>query len=247
MLGCVAFGISGAIDMFWHLRFGIERSLAALISPPHLLLMGSLALIVSGPLRAAWRRPITRAPWTAIVSASMLLSMFTFFNQFDEPLVNAWPGFKATPDILPYVEQLGILGIMVQAALLTGTVLYLLNRFRLPFGSITLLAGFNGVLLGGLEQQFSLMPVAILGGLIADLFMVWLRPGHDRVGALRLAAFFGPIAVSALYLLLVTLTVGMAWPITLWLGSIVVTGAIGLLLSYLVFPPGKLVPDTQLN
>jgi hypothetical protein len=126
-------------------------------------------------------------------------------------------------------------------------VLYLLNRFRLPFGSITLLAGFNGVLLGGLEQQFSLMPVAILGGLIADLFMVWLRPGHDRVGALRLAAFFGPIAVSALYLLLVTLTVGMAWPITLWLGSIVVTGAIGLLLSYLVFPPGKLVPDTQLN
>ena len=43
----------------------------------------------------------------------MLLSMFTFFNQFDEPLVNPWPGFKATADIVPYIQQLGILGIML--------------------------------------------------------------------------------------------------------------------------------------
>jgi hypothetical protein len=239
LVGCVMFGIAGVIDMFWHLRFGIEVSLAALISPPHLLLMLSLGLIVTGPLRAAWRRPGTRAPFTAIISASLLLSMFTFFGQFDQPLVNTWAATQgALPATTWYIQELGILGIMVQTALLTGVVLYLLSRFTLPFGSITLLAGLNGALLGSLDQHFELIPVAIIGGLTADLVMLWLRPGPQRVVALRVASFLGPVGVCALYLLFLELTRGLSWPITLWLGSIAVSGAIGVLLSYLaVHPP----------
>src|SRR5437588_5957437 len=238
LVGCVLFGIGGVIDMFWHLRFGIEVSLQALVSPPHLLLMLALGLIVTGPLRAAWRRPGTRAPWTAVISATLLLSMFTFFDQFDQPLVNVWAaGQVFLPDTLHYTEELGILGIMVQTALLTGVVLYLLSRFTLPFGSITLLAGLNGILLGSLAENFNLIPVAILGGLLADLVMLWLRPGPQRITALRLAAVIGPVGVSSLYLLAVQLTQGIAWPVTLWLGSIVVSGAIGLLLSYLAVQP----------
>ena len=242
LLGCIAFGISGTIDMFWHLRFGIEKNLAALVSPPHLLLMTSLALIVAGPLRGAWRRPVREAPWPAIVSASMLLSMFTFFDQFDQPLVNTWSSANVQPIVVPYVQQLGILGIMVQSALLTGMVLYLLSRFRLPFGSIAVVAGMNGIFLGVLQTQFQLIPVAIVGGLIADALVFWLKPGVERVTALRIGAFAGPVGVSSLYLLVVTVTLGMAWPITLWLGAIFVSGAIGLLLSYLLvrppLPPG---------
>ena len=238
LLGCVLFGIGGVIDMFWHLRFGIEVSLAALISPPHLLLMLALGLIVTGPLRAAWRRPVSRAPFTAVISASLLLSMFTFFNQFDQPLVNTLASTRAAaPDTIRYLQQLGILGIMVQTALLTGVILYLLNRFTLPFGSITLLVGLNGALLGLLEQHFDLIPVAIAGGLLADLVMVWLRPGPERVVALRVASFVGPVAVSSLYLLVLDITRGIGWPITLWLGSIIVSGAIGVLLSYLAIRP----------
>ena len=237
LIGCMAFAISGTIDMFWHLRFGIEKNLAALVSPPHLLLMTSLALIVAGPLRAAWRRPVRVAPWTAIVSASMLLSMFTFFDQFDQPLVNVWPSARVAADVVPYLQQLGILGIMVQSALLTGTVLYLLSRFQLPFGSIAVLAGMNGIFLGVLQTQFELIPVAIVGGLAADLVVLWLKPGLERVTALRVGAFIGPVGVSSLYLLVVMVTLGMSWPITLWLGAIFVSGAIGLLLSYLLVRP----------
>jgi hypothetical protein len=252
LVGCAMFGVAGFIDMLWHLRFGIEVNLAALISPPHLLLMLSLGLLVTGPLRAAWRRPGTKAPFTAVVSASLLLSMFTFFDQFDQPLVNTWAAAQAalpTPGaLLPsqvvvpattwYLQELGLLGIMVQTALLTGLVLYLLSRFTLPFFSITLLAGLNGALLGSLEQNFDLIPVAIVGGLLADLVMLWLRPGPERVVALRIAAFLGPVGVSALYLLALQLTRGLEWPITLWLGAIVVSGGIGVLLSYLtVHPP----------
>ncbi|TMD41639.1 MAG: hypothetical protein E6I88_07045 [Chloroflexi bacterium] len=222
----------------------IEVSLAALVSPPHLLLMLALGMIVTGPLRAAWKRAGKRAPWTAVISATLLLSMFTFFDQFDQPLVNVWAaGQVFFPDTLRYTEELGILGIMVQTALLTGVVLYLLSRFTLPFGSITLLAGLNGILLGSLAENFNLIPVAILGGLLADLVMLWLRPGPQRITALRLAAVIGPVGVSSLYLLAVQLTQGIAWPVTLWLGSIVVSGAIGLLLSYLAVQPPAPQPD----
>jgi len=111
--------------------------------------------------------------------------MFTFFDQFDQPLVNTWAATNAAgPDTIRYLQELGILGIMVQTALLTGVVLYLLSRFTLPFGSITLLAGLNGALLGSLEQHFDLIPVAIIGGLLADLIMLWLQPGPERVVAL---------------------------------------------------------------
>jgi hypothetical protein len=237
LAGCVLFGIGGVIDMFWHLRFGIEVSLQALVSPPHLLLMLALGLIVTGPLRAAWRRPGTRAPWTAIISATLLLSMFTFFDQFNQPLVNTYAAAPIQPATLRYVQELGILGIMVQTALLTGVVLYLLSRFTLPLGSITLLAGVNGALLGSLEQNFDLIPVAIAGGLLADLVMLWLRPGPQRITALRIASFIGPVGVCSLYLLALEMTRGIGWPINLWLGSIVVSGAIGLLLSYLAVQP----------
>ena len=239
LVGCALFGIGGVIDMFWHLRFGIEVSLQALVSPPHLLLMLALGLIVTGPLRAAWRRPGMRAPWTAVISATLLLSTFTFFDQFNQPLVSTWAATSVLPANLKFAQELGVLGIMVQTALLTGVVLYLLSRFTLPFGSITLLAGLNGALLGSLEQNFDLIPVAIVGGLLADLVMRWLRPGPQRIPALRVAAFIGPVGVSSLYLLALETTRGIGWPINLWLGSIVVSGAIGLLLSYLAVQPPR--------
>lgn len=204
--------------------------------------MTALGLIVSGPLRAAWRRPGQQAPITAVWSATILLSMFTFFGQFDQPLVDLWatvPSLAVIP--IRFVEELGVLGIMVQTALLTGVVLYLLRRFTLPVGSLTLLAGLNGVLLASLEEHFDLIPMAIAGGLLADVIVRWLQPAPGRVRELRLAAFLAPAGVCALYMLVLEVSRGITWPIHLWLGSIFVSGAIGALLSFLAVPPP--VPD----
>lgn len=249
LAGCVLFGVGGVIDFFWHLAYGFEVSIAALISPPHLLLMLALALIVTGPLRSAWRRSGTRAPLTAIISATLLLSMFTFFDQFDQPLVNTWaavPGSALVP--IRFVEELGVLGLMVQTALLTGVVLHLLRRFTLPFGSLTLLVGLNGALLSSLAENFQLIPMALAGGLLGDIVIRRLRPGPQRVAALRTAAVLAPASVSALYFLVLEVTRGITWPIHLWLGSIVVSGALGGMLSYLAVPPpsptGTIAVDT---
>ena len=56
LLGAVLWIPSGIGDLLWHTLFGIEVSVEALFSPTHLMLAFSGALVVSGPLRAAWRR-----------------------------------------------------------------------------------------------------------------------------------------------------------------------------------------------
>ncbi len=52
LLGVSIFALGGVSDMIWHMLFGIEVNVDALLSPTHLLLAVGMALIVSGPLRA---------------------------------------------------------------------------------------------------------------------------------------------------------------------------------------------------
>ncbi len=92
-LGVVLFGLGGVLDLLWHLRFGIEADIAALLSPTHLLLATSGVLILTGPLRAAWRRRQSRLGWRtggpAVVAATLTLAMLGFFTQFAHPFVTA--------------------------------------------------------------------------------------------------------------------------------------------------------------
>ncbi len=56
LLGVGLFAVCGVGDLTWHLLFGIERSVDALLSPTHLGLAVGGGLAATGPLRAAWRR-----------------------------------------------------------------------------------------------------------------------------------------------------------------------------------------------
>ena len=51
--GVAIFAMGGAGDMLWHLAFGIEVGLDALVSPTHLLLLTGGTLLLTSPLRAA--------------------------------------------------------------------------------------------------------------------------------------------------------------------------------------------------
>src|SRR5579864_5586049 len=56
LLGVIVFGIGGVLDMIWHILFGFEVNVEALLSPTHIMLAFGGILIVTGPLRAAWLR-----------------------------------------------------------------------------------------------------------------------------------------------------------------------------------------------
>jgi hypothetical protein len=95
----------------------------------------------------------------------------------------------------------------------------------------------NSVMLGVLQDHFFVIPVAAGAGLIADVLLKQLQPCVQRPEALRLFASALPVVLYGLYFLALQLTMGIQWTLHLWLGSTVVAGICGLLLSYVLLPP----------
>jgi hypothetical protein len=237
LVGCVLFGIGGVLDLGWHLTFGIERNFQALISPTHLVLIASAGLIVSGPLLAAWRRPGRAIGWPAIASATLTLTMLTFFGQFDHPFTSQWSALPQTFVPPQSAEELGMLGIIFQSALLMGVVLLLVRRFDLPPGSLTFVMGVNAVFVTLINQADPIIAIGVAGGVAADVAYALLRPAPSRPARLRVFAFLVPAVLYVLYFAGLIRADGVWWPVHLWAGAPVVAGLAGWLVSLMVVPP----------
>ncbi len=246
LIGGILFAIGGLGDLIWHTLFGIEQSVEALFSPTHLLLACAGMLIVSGPLRAAWQRVDAPAPrlidqLPTILSTTLLLSFLTFFTQIAYPLANLW-GIGASQASLQAQEQ-GVISFLLDTAIYMSVLLLLIRRWTLAPGALSLIFAINAVAMGfllpGGEGVYPIVPVAarIVAGVAIDLLYQRLRPSVQRLTALRVFAFAVPLIIGSLYFLSGYMTAGIAWSIHLWAGSIVMTGVVGLLLSYVSTPP----------
>jgi hypothetical protein len=236
LVGCVLFGVGGVLDLAWHLTFGIERNFQALISPTHLILIGSAGLIVSGPLWAAWRRPGRAIGWPGIASATLTLTMLTFFGQFDHPFTAQWSALPQTFVPVQPAEELGMLGIIFQTALLMGVVLLLVRRFDLPPGSLTFLMGVNAIFVTLIKGADPIILIGIAGGVAADVAYALLRPAPGRPVRLRIFAFLVPAVLYSLYFAALIRVDGLWWPVHLWAGAPVVAGLTGVLVSLVAVP-----------
>lgn len=136
-----------------------------------------------------------------------------------------------------FSQSLGIVSILFQAALLMGLVLLLLRRWMPPFGALTLILTLNAALMSVLSDQYALVPAALVAGVIADVLVWRLKPSALRTFEFRIVAFAIPVVFYGLYFLDLLFTKGIGWSVNLWMGSIVIAGIIGLLLSYLLVPP----------
>jgi hypothetical protein len=93
LIGVIAFAVGGGLDLWWHTIFGIEVSTDALLSPTHLILATSGALIFTGPLRSAAFRlsPETPARYSShgplLLSATATLTLLGMFTQYAHPLI----------------------------------------------------------------------------------------------------------------------------------------------------------------
>jgi len=238
LLGTVLFGIGGVFDLWWHSRFGIELSVAALFSPPHLLLMLTGGLIVSGPLRAAMRRGGNRATWPAIISGALTLSMLTFFLQFDQPYIDRWAaGTTPDPRAFPWTEEeLGMVGLILYALFVAGLLVLLLRRFELPVGTVTVILTINAVLVSPVANHTELVLVALLAGAAGDLLLYVLRPSPARPYHFHAFMFAVPAALTISYLAVLGATSGVWWEATVWSGAVPVTGMVGWLVSFIALP-----------
>jgi hypothetical protein len=236
--GVLVFGFGGAFDAAWHTAFGIELGTDALLSPSHLILGLGIALIVSGPLVAAWRRGASGgliAQLPAVLSLTALLSVFTFFSLFAGPY-SGLLGSGARPSSATLVRTL--LGMYLFSALVVGCALVALRRGSLPVGSLTVLLGLNAALMilmqGHAPPQIQILfsLVAIAAGAIGDVLLWRLRPSDTRRLRLHVFAFLLPVVYFTIYLSAVILTLGSAWTVHALSGMVVLSGVIGLLMSF---------------
>ena len=231
------FGVGGLLDLAWHSALGFERRFEALVSPPHLLLAACGMVAAAGPLRAAWLRPGQLAPWPAVIAAFYVLSTITFFSQFAHPFNEPF-ALSTGPVGTAYAAQaLGLLSIVFQASVLVAVLLLLLRRFALPRGAVLFIVALNGFAVGGMKDHYWALPVAVAGGLAGELLLATLRPSTSRPTQLRVFGFALPVALYAAYFAAITALGGTWWPTPVWAGSIVLAGALGLLVSYAMVPP----------
>ena len=145
-VGLFIFASGGIGDMVWHMLFGVERGVEALFSPTHILLGVGIGLIVTGPLRAAWRRQDTSS-WRelapAIASLGIFLAALTFFLMFFFPVTVLLGTTGSNSDYFrnDVGKVAGMVGATVTAAVLAGPVLLALRRWRLPLGQFQLSSG----------------------------------------------------------------------------------------------------------
>lgn len=249
LLGVLIFAAGGVGDLIWHELFGIEEDFEALLSPTHLMLGLGLALVVTGPLRAAWQRPGRQPTWTqiapALLSLTALISDLTFFMMFSHPLFSTTGG-RFHHEFNNEVGQVaGVLGLMIVGAILVAPLLLALRRWTLPVGSLTLVWSINLVamtILGYKQVDSIWMAAAMIGAAaVVDLGLWQLRPHVDATTVLRLFAFAAPVLLFSAYYLGLLVTEGTRWSVHLVTGSVAMAGVVGWLLSYLVVPPT--IPD----
>jgi hypothetical protein len=251
LVGAALFVAGGVADGAWHTMFGVEVGVAALLSPSHLLLLAGGLLMVTSPVRSAWSSPdlparssfkdLFPALWATTLTTTVLLFFFQYLSAF----VSRTPSTPQGPGPEGLMTTIvGVASVLVTNLIVVAPVLLLARRWRLPFGTVTLLAGAGAVGLTSLREFVlgMLVPALVAGGLAADLVVARLRPRPDRPGAFRAAGALVPVVLWGAWMGVYALAYGIAWPPELWAGVLGMASLSGLGLSVLVLPPA-IPPD----
>lgn len=235
-VGLITFIIGAVGDGFWHEIFGIEVDIEALVSPSHLALLIGGFLMVSSPVRlAAANASYQASTWkqwfpqgvTLTLSAALVLFFTQYLSVFEYVAVLPHNGsqfaeFRAITDLA---------GILATNAILVLPMLFVLWRWRTPFGAFTLLFGACGVLLSGLEgfDNFELVGAFVIGGLVADVVL-------RRAAKPLVVASAASLTMWLSFFALADYAYTVRWSPELWAGAVVLATASSALLSALLKP-----------
>jgi hypothetical protein len=256
LAGVVLFLLSGLGDLAWHLAFGIEQDVAALLSPTHLGLFTGGFLIVTTPLRSAWadpglgRRAGLGRLLPAVLSATMAGAGAAFFFMYLHPMFENVVSIEHArflrdgtfpPD---YVGRLaieaGIPGFVLSTAFLFGPLLFLLRRWQLPVGAAAIVLGVQSVLMQALTgfEDAGLVLLGLVGAVAVELLLAALRPSPGARWRLRATCALAPVAFWGTYFGGVALhDGGLGWKAEIWGGALTWSGLTMLALAMVMLPP----------
>ena len=244
LTGLAIFAAGGVGDMLWHEIFGIEDGTAALLSPTHLLLALGIALITTGPIRAAaQRKEEDRLPFTVSICAAFFISLATFMTQYAYffDAIRVMTGRPPTNGF--YYDLSHVVGVdagLITTAIFLGTIFFLMRRWDIPAGTFTFIFLLNGFLMGIMNME--MVPVVLLPivGVVMDLLFAGLRPSSANSRGIRLFAIISPIIFLSAYTLAIYYIEGSWWEIHFMTGIPVLAAMGSLCLSYLVFPTASM-------
>lgn len=257
VIGVALFGVGGAGDMTWHVIFGIEQNIDALLSPTHLLLFLGGTLIFGSPFLAAWLStdPAENAPrfgafLPALGSLTMMTSFVSFMHMymwallrnfhtqtFAGSIATRYPG--ALRPIRDFSQIAGLEGILLTNVILLAPVLLMVRRWRIPFGSVTFLFVINTIMMSALREfrAGEVMALMLIVGLIADGLVQALKPWNGRAASFRAVAALIPLALWSGFFGVALFGAGVAWSPELTAGVTVMAAISGFGLSLLMAPP----------
>jgi hypothetical protein len=247
-VGLALFAAGGLGDLVWHMAFGVEVDLEALLSPTHLALFVSGILVVSSPLRAAWSDPGSRTlALPALLSMTIVTATVAFFHMHLSPFLTdamrAEPyRFAARVDpragewLADELLLEGFASILLTTIILIAPTLLLLRRWRLPAGSLTLMFGVVVALVSSLTgfEMEETIAAGVAAGPAGDLLAGRLQPSRSPATVLRVVGFAVPVVLWLTYFAVLATFYSVGWSVELWSGITVMSGLAGLGLATLM-------------
>ena len=228
----------GVGDMTWHVLFGVEQNIDALFSPTHLAAMVCIGMAFAGPLRAIFQRPKAPSGFGEGLLLTLAVATFLVFivnvSQNASLYVNFWP--TTTPVGENEGQLLAVLAFVFQAMLFTGLTLYVLRRFPLPIGYATIVLTLTAIPLSTMRGHYLMIPISLVAGILVDTGYFFQKPSLQRPTQFRLYAVVAAATLYAVYMLTLVFTMTVVWSVHMAIGSVIVVGILGWLLSYLVLP-----------
>jgi hypothetical protein len=254
-IGMVSVAAPG--DAIWHTVFGVETGVARVIGVFHLVLFTGMGMMAASSLRSAWVQAATYPERTslrrllpAVISLAMVAATGAFLIQFSSSFVLWTPSLslveplsatvKNSPILMETLRRAAVGQLLLTTAVLMVPVLIASRRWRLPFGSATIVFVAVGLLSAALNE-LTLEPVLIctlVGGLVADGAIKALA---DLPVSLRIPLLGGiaPIALWTSFFISLAVVDSVSWPRDLWLGAMMTAVLLSSMMGLLAAKMGQ--------
>lgn len=236
VVGIGVFTLGGLADMAWHLAFGVEAGIDALLSPSHLVLLSGGLLILTSAVRSRWGSGDVSSV-VAMVAVSLVTALVSFFLLYVSEFVANAPTvpFQALPEGHPNHAQselpatAGLGGFLITTALLVVPLAFTWQRGRAPRGLVTMLVTFTAWLSAGVLGFESVAVVgaagATMGAIGAEIAIPFLeKRGLSVRLRIPVLSAVAVMSVWTAHISALSAGFGLAWPVELWSGVIILSG-----------------------
>lgn len=248
VVGLGVFAAGGLADMAWHLAFGVEAGIDALLSPSHLVLLTGGLLILTSAVRSRWRSGDTHS-LVSMTSVALVTALAAFFLLYLSEFVAAAPtdGFRSLPEGHPrHTESelpatAGIAGFLITTALLVVPLAWTWQRDRAPRGLLVLLVSTTAWLSAAVVDFESPTVAGAAGATVGAVVGEVVTAGVESrgVGARVRIPLLAALVIASVWsghVAFLAAAAGLAWPLELWSGAIVLSSLVAAALGGLTSP-----------